>query len=304
MMNRQSVRAKILINAAARSGVDETIRRRLLEIFTAGGATAEVIFATSPAELAALAKAAAEDACDLVVAGGGDGTINLVASALVGTGKHFGVIPLGTLNHFAKDLNLPLDFEEAVHNLLTGSPVDVDVGEVNGRIFLNNSSLGLYPTIVREREKQQHLGKGKWPAFVWAAFTALRRYPFVDVRLIVDDKELARRAPFVFVGNNEYVMERLDIGSRRRLDAGILSVYMTNRTGRFGLVRLAIRALFGRLRDDKDFLALKTRELTISTRSARARVAFDGEVDILNTPLEYRVKPRALTVIVPSGPND
>ena len=303
-MKRSRVRAKILINAAARSGVDETIRHRLEEIFAAGGATADVVFAASAEELANLAQTTAADDFDLVVAGGGDGTVSLVAAALVGTGRHFGVLPLGTMNHFAKDLKLPLDFEDAARNLLTGSPVEVDVGEVNGRIFLNNSSLGLYPTIVREREKHQRLGKGKWPAFVWAAFTALRRYPFVDVRLMVDEKTLTRRTPFVFIGNNEYVMERLEIGSRQRLDAGALSVYITNRTGRIGLVRLAIRALFGRLRDDKDFLALKTREITISTRSTRARVALDGEVDILKTPLEYRVRPRVLTVIVPPPQND
>lgn len=300
-MKRQPIRAKILINGTALAGVDEAVRNRLLEIFAAAGATADVVIASSPEELETLAKAASDDVCDLVVAGGGDGTVNAVASAVVDTDKHFGVLPLGTLNHFAKDLQLPLDFEEAALNLLTGSPVAVDVGEVNGRIFLNNSSLGLYPTIVREREKHQRLGKGKWPAFVWAALTALRRYPFVDVRLSVDDKVLARRTPFVFVGNNEYVMERLDIGSRERLDAGVLSIYITNRMGRFGLVRLAIRALFGRLRNEKDFLALKAREITISPRSHRARVAFDGEVDILKTPLEYRIRPRALTVIVPSG---
>jgi diacylglycerol kinase family enzyme len=303
-MTLPHIRAKILINATARTGVDDAILNRLRGIFADHGSTAEVVFAASTEELSSLAKAATEDVYDLVVAGGGDGTANLVASALVDTDKCFGVLPLGTFNHFAKDLHLPLDFEEAVLNLLTGARVRVDVGEVNGHIFLNNSSLGLYPTLVREREKRQRLGKGKWPAFVWAALTALRRYPFIDVRLSVDDKILARRTPFVFVGNNEYVMERLDIGRRERLDAGVLSVYITNRTGRIGLARLAIRALFGRLRNDKDFLALKTREITISPRSNRARVAFDGEVDILKAPLEYRIRPRALTVIVPSRTNE
>ena len=300
----KAVRAKILINTAARASFDETLRSRLTEIFAAAGATADIEVTENADEMGRLAQAAATEDYGVVVAGGGDGTVSLVASALVGTHKHLGVLPLGTLNHFAKDLGIPLDFETAAQNLLTGAPLEVDVAEVNGRTFVNNSSLGLYPTIVRERQKQQRLGSSKWPAFVWAAITALRRYPFVDVKLMLDDRLLARRTPFVFVGNNTYVMERLNIGTRERLNAGELSLYVTKRTSRVGLFRLALRALFGRLRNDKDFLAMHTREVTIDTKSSRARVAIDGEVEILATPLEYRVRPRALTVIVPRATKD
>ena len=293
-------RAKILINAAAREGFDETRQRRLTEIFATAGATADVQVGTTPAEVSNLAQAAANEDYDVVVAGGGDGTVSLVASALIGTGKHFGVLPLGTLNHFAKDLQIPLDFDQAAENLLTGSPVEIDVAEVNERFFLNNSSLGLYPTIVHEREKQQRLGSGKWPAFIWASITALRRYPFVDVQVTVEDKLLTRRTPFVFVANNDYLMESFNIGRRERLNAGELCLYMTKQMSRLGLVRLALRALFGRLRDDKDFLAMRARAVTIQTRTKRVRVAMDGEVEVISTPLEYKIRPGALSVIVPA----
>jgi diacylglycerol kinase family enzyme len=296
-------RAKILINAGALAGFDEAMRERLTEVFTRAEGSADVSIARTAEELAVLAQAAAKGDFDLVVAGGGDGTVSLVASAVAGSGKHFGVLPLGTLNHFAKDLHIPLDFDEAVQNLLSGSSVKVDVAEVNGQIFLNNSSLGLYPTIVRERKKHERLGSGKWPAFVWAAIAAFRRYPFVDVRVKVDDQLIARRTPFVFVGNNDYIMERLNIGTRERLDSGRLSLYMTNRTGRWGLLRLALRALLGRLRNDKDFMALRAAEVTINTKRARARVALDGEVIVLQTPLQYRTRPGALIVIVPRQEN-
>jgi len=299
----KSLRARILINAAARESFDEGMRRRLEEIFAAAGARADITVAPTPDDVGRLAQAAAAEDYDLVVAGGGDGTVNLVASALVGTGKQMGVLPLGTLNHFARDLNIPLDFDPAVENLLSGSPLEVDVGEVNGRIFVNNSSLGLYPTIVHEREKRQRLGSGKWPAFVWAAILALRRYPFVSVLVSVDGKDFTTRTPFVFIGNNEYVMELFNIGRRERLDAGELSLYMTKQMGRLGLLRLALRALFGRLREDKDFFATRSRALTIDVRS-RARVARDGEVEVLETRLEYRVKARALRVVVPVAKNE
>ena len=243
--------AKILINAGAGGQFDDTLRQRLSEIFQAAGAKADIVVVEAPDEVGPIAQTAAQEDYEMIVAGGGDGTISLVASALIGSGKIFGVLPLGTLNHFAKDLRIPTDFEEAAQNLVSGSLLQVDVGEVNGQTFLNNSTLGLYPKLVREREKQQRLGWGKWPAFVWAAIAALRRYPFVSVRVSVDGKPVTTRTPFVFVGNNQYVMERLNIGTRERLDAGELSLYMTRRTGRFGLVRLALRALLGRLRMKK-----------------------------------------------------
>jgi diacylglycerol kinase family enzyme len=296
-MNRR--RAKILINASARVGDLEAQRARLTEILSASQIQSEITIAQTGKEIAELARTAAGADYDLLVAGGGDGTINAVASSIVGKDKQLGILPLGTLNHFARDLRIPLEFEAAAENLTRGYLLKIDVGEVNGRIFLNNSSLGLYPIIVREREKQQRLGSGKWPAFIWAAITALRRYPFLDVRLNVEGQQFARRTPFVFVGNNQYIMEQLNIGVRDCLDKGELSLYMTHRTGRWGLARLALRALLGHLREEKDFLAMCTREVKITTRHKRLRVARDGEVDVLETPLNYRVLPGALNVIVP-----
>lgn len=294
---------KVIINA--RSGVSdkEEVCRRLTEIFDAAGISADISLAKTGAEVAELAREAARESWTAIVAGGGDGTINSVASAVVGTDKILGVLPLGTLNHFARDLKIPLDLESAARALVSGHPVNVDVGEVNGRIFLNNSSLGLYPTMVRERQKQLRLGSGKWPAFVWAAVTALRRYPFLHVRLMASGKSFDLKTPFVFVGNNAYVMERFNVGGRESLDKGQLCVYITTRTDRFGLVRLAWRVLFGRVRDEKDFLALLTDEAQIKTRHKRLRVAFDGEVGVVEVPLHYRVRPGALRVIVPTGEN-
>jgi YegS/Rv2252/BmrU family lipid kinase len=261
---------------------------------------ARISLAGNGVELVTLAQRAARSDAERVVAGGGDGTINSVAAAMIDSDKTLGVLPLGTMNHFAKDLNIPLDLEGAVETIVAGHAARVDVGDVNGRIFLNNSSLGLYPRIIREREKQQRLGWGKWPAYIWAALGVLRRYPFVEIRLGVDGKELTSRTPFVFVGNNVYDMERLDIGGRTCLDKGELSLYTTNGTGRLGLIRLALRALFGGLRQERDFLAFTTKDMWIGTQHKRVRVALDGEVTIMEPPLHYRVRPRALCVLAPA----
>lgn len=293
-------RPVVILNATSGANDKEEARARLAELFAARGLDARISLASSGAEIVEMARRAAREDCETVVAGGGDGTINAVASTLVGTRKRLGVLPLGTLNHFAKDLKIPLDLEGAARNIVEGHVARVDVGEVNGRIFLNNSSLGLYPSIVRQREKQQErLGRGKWPAFIWATLSVLRRYPFLVVRLSTDKEALVRRTPFVFVGNNEYEMESFNVGARSCLDAGQLSLYTAHRTGRLGLLRFAIRALFGGLRDEQDFDAMCTKEVWIETRRHRLRVATDGEVTVMNTPLHYRVLPGALSVIVP-----
>lgn len=291
---------EVVINASSGASEKEEIRGQLAELFRENGVDARVSLAKCGAELVELARRAASSDAPAIVAGGGDGTINAVASTLIDSGKTLGVLPLGTLNHFAKDLKIPLDLEGAVKTIIANHVVPVDVGEVNGHIFLNNSSLGLYPRLVHEREQKQRLGHGKWPAFVWAAFSVMRRYPFLDVRLRVDGKEISSRTPFVFVGNNEYEMENLNIGRRARLDAGELSLYFSHRMRRLGLVGLALRALVGRVENAQEFIRMRATEFSVETPRTAIRVATDGEVMMMTPPLRYRVRPGALKVIVPA----
>ena len=290
---------KIIVSAGAGRGNNRELCDRLTAIFNENQTKIDLSLAHSGAEVVELARNAARDAYRVIVAAGGDGTVNSVASAVVENDKTLGILPLGTLNHFARDLKIPFDLEAAAKTIVAGHVTMIDVAEVNNRIFVNNSSLGLYPIIVREREKRERLGLGKWPAFVWAVIQALRRYPFLDVRLRVDDHIVDRTTPFVFIGNNEYAMESFNIGLRDRLDRGVLSIYITHRTTRLQLMALALRAVFGRLRDDKDFLAFSSKHVDIETRHRRLRVAYDGELDVMQPPLQYRVRTRALRVIVP-----
>jgi diacylglycerol kinase family enzyme len=290
---------EVIINAASGTSSKEETRLRLAELFRRSGIEARISLVKRGESLVKLAQRAAQGDAAIIVAGGGDGTINTIASTLIDTNKTLGVLPLGTLNHFAKDLKIPLDLEGAARTIIANHVVRVDVGEVNGHIFVNNSSLGLYPSIVHRRKQEQRLGHGKWPAFIWATFSVLRRYPFVDVRLNADGKEISTRTPFVFVGNNKYEMQSFNIGTRARLDAGLLSLYFSHRTSRLGLVRLALRALFGRVEKAEEFVAMCTTEVSIETRRRRIRVATDGEVTIMEPPLRYRIRPLALRVIVP-----
>ncbi|HEX8253195.1 MAG TPA: diacylglycerol kinase family protein [Thermoanaerobaculia bacterium] len=292
----------ILNRAAGTSAKTEQIDARVRDAFSAAGAEAQIEHPSETRDLSAIAEAAARGSDDLVVAGGGDGTISAVASALAGTQKTLGVLPLGTLNHFAKDLAIPLDLAAAVETIVRGRVAEVDVGEVNGRVFINNSSLGLYPRIVAHRQEQQEqLARGKWAAFAWATLGALRRFPFLDLRITLEGEKLVRRTAFLFVGNNEYQIAGFNLGGRKCIDRGNLGLYLTHRTGRFGLFRLGLHALFGRVEQAADFDAFCVQEATIESHRPRLLVATDGEVASIATPLYYRVRPRALRVMVPQA---
>jgi diacylglycerol kinase family enzyme len=264
------------------------------------GLGAQVLQVDGGQQLLAAADDAVKQGARLVIAGGGDGTVSAVASRLVDTEAALGVLPLGTLNHFAKDLGIPLGLDAAIDAIARGREVRVDVAEVNGHVFINNSSLGLYPDIVLDRERQRRrLGRGKWTALLSAALHAAHRYPVLSVRIGVNGEQLDRRSAFVFIGNNQYNMEGFEIGERAHLSGGELSLYMTQRTGRFGLLRLALRALTGRLRQARDFDMLTATELVVRTPQRQLRVATDGEVRLLQVPLNYRIRPGALRVMVP-----
>jgi diacylglycerol kinase family enzyme len=290
--------AVVILNASSGGGNDAVRAQRIAALFDVAGVAARVELAHDGAGLAALIEAAIARRPDVIVAGGGDGTIGTVAAALVGGTIALGVLPLGTLNHFARDLGVPLDLAAAVALIADGPIRHIDVGEVNGRVFINNSGLGLYPRIVHDRERQRRrLGRGKWPALLWASLAALRRFPFLSVRLQVDGNERRRRTPFVFVGNNEYLMHGFAIGERARLDAGHLSLYVVQRAGRARLLLLALRALVGRLEQARDFEAITAAEILVESRHRRLRVATDGEITLMAPPLHYRCRRGELPVI-------
>jgi len=294
-------RIDVLINAGAGKQNAAAVEN-VTDAFRAAGVDARVAL-TEGAAIAREAAEAVRRGSSLIVAAGGDGSVSAAASAVAGTDAALGVIPLGTLNHFAKDLGIPLALDDAARTIVEGKTTRVDVGEVNGRVFVNNSSLGLYPEIVRDRERQQRrLGRGKWPALAWASWTALRRYAFMHVTLRIDGVERSLRTPFVFVGNNEYLMEGFSIGERGgSLCDGRLSVYVVHRPGRLRLLVLALRALVGRLRQAGDFEALLTTDVVIDSHHRTLRVATDGEISTMQTPLRYRIRPACLRVAVPAG---
>jgi len=292
----------VILNAGAGppSNGGNGMRSKIAEAFNAVGMSADIMEVSAGDRLIPTIRKALHKNDEVIIAAGGDGTVSAVAGEMADAGKTMGVLPLGTLNHFAKDVGIPLELDAAVRTLANGRTQPVDVAEVNGRVFVNNSSLGIYPRIVVHRDRQQHqLNRSRWSAFAWATVLAFRRFPFLRLRISVEGQELDRRTAFLFVGNNEYVMSGFGIGGRSHLNSGKLGLYLTQRTGRFGLLRLALRALFGRVSQAKDFDAFTVEEATIESRHKRLLVATDGEVTQMQPPLCYRSRPGALRVIVP-----
>jgi diacylglycerol kinase family enzyme len=237
---------------------------------------------------------------DAIVVGGGDGSVRSVAGVLAGTDVPLGVVPLGKLNHFAKDLGLPLPVEDAAANVAAGRTRLVDLAEVNGETFINNSSIGIYPYMVIDRERRRARHKlTKWMAMVPAFFRMLRHFPRRRLRISAEGFARPYRTPCLFVGNNEYGTELFTFGRRHRFDAGKLWFYVVKPRRPWEFFLMVCRLCFGHLEQAHDLDTFELAEAEIGAKTSRLPVALDGEVRIMHTPLHYRSRSGALRVIVP-----
>ncbi len=290
---------RAIVNAGAGSMQDDAARTRLQDQLTRALPDIVILWCDAEHPVDEMIAQAMRSSPTLLIACGGDGTINVVATAVVGTEIVLGVLPGGTLNHFAKDLGIPTDLEQAVLVLAHGTPRLVDVGTVNDHIFLNNAGLGLYPEIVRRREAHQRRGIAKWPAATISAIRALLRYRELGIRLRTRTTTLLRRTPALFVGNNEYSNHDSLKPSRDSLTSGKLSVFIPRARGRMQLLWFTLRALVGNVRDDAGFELLLLERFTTEAKHSLAHVSIDGEVVKLHTPLEFASRPGALRVMAP-----
>jgi diacylglycerol kinase family enzyme len=208
---------------------------------------------------------------------------------------------MGTLNHFARDAGVPLDLKEAAAAIAAGRTRRVDVAEVNGRLFVNNSAVGLYPELVRTREAQQrHLGRTKRRAMLVAAARALWRFSSRRLTVRIAGMKAPVETPLLFVGNNKYETGLLSLGRRTAIDKGELCVYAPLARSRRGFAWLSLRAVLGRPDRQDDFLTLEgVEEIEIDSRRDLVMVATDGEAGLMETPLKYRIRAGALNLIVP-----
>jgi diacylglycerol kinase family enzyme len=291
------------------------VERQGLDIFTSNLASAfeqagvaAVCRLIEAEQVEAEAKFALERArageIDAVVVGGGDGTVRTVASLLADTGVALGILPLGTLNHFARDLGIPLDLAGAVATIAARHFTIVDVGEVNGEMFINNSSIGIYPYMVADRERRQSAtGLSKWMAMALAAVRAVRRFPRRRLSLHAEGRVAAYRTPCLFVGNNAYDLNFPSLGRRQHLDEGRLYVYVAKPMNVLGFLWFILRTALGRGSRLAELDTLRLTSAEIRSRASRLPVALDGELRTMPTPLRYHTRPGALKVFAPASPS-
>jgi diacylglycerol kinase family enzyme len=228
-------------------------------------------------DLQELARAAE---CDALGMAGGDGSLAAVAEVAMERGLPFACIPFGTRNHFARDVGLDRDDPVAALAAFTdGRELQIDVGRANDRLFLNNVSLGVYARLVHRREHHRRRRDALARLRAFGAIVTHRH----ATGFRVDGKPV--RARVLLVSNNAYELTLLSIGERERLDEGCLHLYAPQ-----GLLRSGWEESEGA-------------SFTIDARAGRLRAAVDGEPDVLETPIEFRVEPGALRVLVPRSPD-
>lgn len=239
---------------------------------------------------------------DLVIAGGGDGTVRSVAGALAGSEATLGVLPLGTFNHYARDLGMPNDLNAAAAALAAATPRHLDLAEVNGHRFLNSSAIGYYSQVAKERaEPRVRMRLTKVAVTLIAAVRLLGKYRLSEVCLESEGRSITCKTPFVFISNGPGLMHLFRFGQRDRLDTGKLLVYVHRSTSRRAVLRTLLYALVRDAREEGRYDHWLTDELRIDYGARRRPVSvfLDGELLHLAPPLRYRILPGHIKVAVP-----
>ena len=273
----------------------------LIDLFEAHGLSA-AIDARSEVPLAERIADAMASAAPTIVAAGGDGTITALAAALIGSDKSLAILPLGTVNALAKDLRVPLELDSAVAALVTGETHRIDVGEVNGRVFLHKVVVGVIPGLAAGREyirgRQDTWAKIGFMRYFFRRLARARR-----IAVVIEPGNGERRIERVqamAVASNAYDEGLGQFFSRQSLDRGTLTLYVLRHFTIRDFFRLTMEMLLGRWQNDEALSVEAVQSVTIDTRKDLIKVMFDGEVMTLHTPLQFRIRPKALSVIVPA----
>jgi diacylglycerol kinase family enzyme len=300
----------VVFNVGAGHGRADEVRATLQAGCAEAGRPLLLLEVQDPRQLSAIAHQAVAQAkpCGaIVVAAGGDGTINVVAQAVLDSGCAFGVLPQGTFNYFSRTHGIPADSAEALKVLLAGHTQPAQVGLVGDRVFLVNASLGLYPQLLEDRESwKRQLGRSRMVAFGAGLATLLRGHRSLRLRVESHGRERELRTPTLFVGNNALQLQQLGLPDAESVGTGFLAAIALRPVGLVKMLGLLWRGAFGRLGDADELIQVATRQLTVrpSRRlgilgSRRIKVATDGEVTWMQLPLSFRVAPQALDLLRP-----
>jgi diacylglycerol kinase family enzyme len=253
-----------------------------------------------PKALGAAVEAAIAAGADIVVAAGGDGTVNAVAAKLTGTGIDLGIIPLGTFNYVARGLDIPQDIAGAMAVLTTGTPRALPHGSINDRLFLNNAGLGIYPAILQKRERLYAKWGRSRRAALWAVVATMLRFRRpTRVKVTVDGTVARMRTPTAFAAFSAYQLRDMGMEGADCIEAGRIALVLAPDSDRWSLLRNLARIALRRARKDRDFALFSGTDIEVETGRRHALVAIDGERVRLAAPFRLRVDHDALMVIAP-----
>lgn len=297
----------VVINAGSGRHDSHEQQALIARMLEQGGRAHEFLRVDEPARIGEVARRAVELAQarqGVVVAAGGDGTINAVASAVLGSGCPFGVLPQGTFNYFGRAHAIPQDTEAAARALLGAGVAPVQVGQVNGKLFLVNASLGLYPQLLEDREAWKlRFGRSRFVAFLSGIATLLQSRKQLQLQIELAGQAVALRTPTLFIGNNPLQLSRVGIDDvqTEAVDHGQLAAIVVRPIGTLALLGLVVRGVLGQLGDADNIDSFSFRRLTVRPKSIRRiKVATDGEIAWMRTPLVFEVAAHPLLLLVPA----
>lgn len=297
----QSLTDKLVVIVNQASGSVAQLTADLAALFKPHRLEPVILAARNGNELAGHVQRAAHERARAVVAAGGDGTINTFAQALTGSSVPLGVIPSGTFNYVAKNWGIPEQADNAAALIAEQHVVAVDAPTVNGRVFLNNASIGLYASAIQRREQQQaRFGRHRWVAFVAALYAVMRPGRLLDIEVETDGSTRRFRTHILFVGNNARQLEDYNLKGAGCLARGQLVFYVAKPHTRLGLLMLALRLILSRTTQADELESLCASRVKISARRRRSiRVALDGELVRMSLPLHFSVRRKALNMLLP-----
>ncbi len=276
----------------------EELARRVREGMERCGADTHVELVHA-SELSDTLRRLADSDADRILIGGGDGTTRSAAEILGAAGKPFGVLPLGTFNLLARELQVPLDLDESIPALLRGEVKHIDAGRVNGRLFLHNATLGFFARIMRGRERGRGGRLDSWRRVAPILIDIVRRNERLHVDIEIEGKHDRLPAAAVMVAVNEYEERPSLFPHREDLAGGELVIYVGTHHGPLDMLRLGVSLAGGRWRQDPNVRMLRARSLVIHSPARRVDMVSDGEIERVEPPLHYEVLPQHLAVVVP-----
>jgi diacylglycerol kinase family enzyme len=297
----------IVLNAGAGSADAAATRRIVEEGCAAAGRRHRIFVVDERATVQALAREAVERARavgGVVVAAGGDGTVNAVAQATLGSGLAFGVLPQGTFNYFSRTHGIPVGTAEALEVLLTEQPRAAQVGLVNDRAFLVNASMGLYAELLEDRESYKaRYGRSRWIAFFAGLLTVMRGHRHWNLRMAWRGQERDLRTPTLFIGNNPLQLLQVGIEHADAPENGQLAAVALKPVSVLAMPGLLVRGALGRLGSADEVLSFPFESMTVKASRShgprRVKVATDGEIAWAEMPLLFRVSPEPLWLVRP-----